>query len=88
MASSSRPLGRRIAKDSAGNIGSRFADSCGALDLLRGSLAQQSGTVNVVGLSAQVTVERDAMGIPTVRAQHQTDAAYTLGFCARPRSFL
>lgn len=47
---------------------------------LRGSLAQQSGTVNAAGLSAPVSVERDGLGIPTVRAQSRSDAAYVLGF--------
>ncbi|HNF96492.1 MAG TPA: penicillin acylase family protein [Pseudomonadota bacterium] len=80
MASSSRPLGRRIARILLGILAVVLLIPLGLWIYLRGSLAQQSGTVNVVGLSAQVTVERDALGIPTVRAQHQTDAAYTLGF--------
>jgi penicillin amidase len=48
--------------------------------LLRGSLAKLDGSVVADGLSAQVTVERDALGIPTVRGQSRLDVAYTTGY--------
>lgn len=56
MASSSRPLGRRIARILLGILAVVLLIPVGLWIYLRGSLAQQSGTVNVVGLSAQVTV--------------------------------
>lgn len=48
--------------------------------LLRGSLAKLDGSVVADGLSAQVTVERDALGVPTVRGQSRLDVAYTTGY--------
>jgi penicillin G amidase len=44
------------------------------------SLPQLDGTVRVAGLGAEVTVERDALGVPTIRAQNRVDAARTLGW--------
>ncbi|MGH8401960.1 MAG: penicillin acylase family protein, partial [Gammaproteobacteria bacterium] len=47
---------------------------------LRGSAPQLDGTVKLVGLTAPVTVTRDALGVPTITAQNQDDMARALGF--------
>lgn len=48
--------------------------------LMRGSLPQTGGVVRLPGLSAPVTVTRDARGMPTIRAQNELDAWRVLGF--------
>ncbi|HVS54113.1 MAG TPA: penicillin acylase family protein [Opitutaceae bacterium] len=47
---------------------------------LRASLPQLDGTESVHGLGAAVTIERDALGVPTIRAQSRVDAARALGW--------
>jgi penicillin amidase len=47
---------------------------------LRASLPQLDGTRFLPGLSAEVTVERDGLGVPTIRAANRLDAARALGF--------
>jgi penicillin amidase len=47
---------------------------------LRASLPRLEGEVAAAGLAAPVAVERDAQGVPTVRAESRRDAAYALGF--------
>jgi penicillin G amidase len=47
---------------------------------LRGSLAQIDGTRQLAGLSAPVHVNRDALGIPTVRGATRIDVARATGF--------
>ncbi len=47
---------------------------------LRASLPQVDGERVVAGLAAPVTVERDGLGVPTVRASNRIDAARALGF--------
>lgn len=47
---------------------------------LRSSLPQLEGESTVPGLSAEVTVERDSLGVPTIRAANRLDAARALGF--------
>lgn len=47
---------------------------------LRASLPQLEGTRSLPGLSAEVTVERDGLGVPTIRASNRLDAARALGF--------
>src|SRR5688572_13267186 len=47
---------------------------------LRGSLAQLEGTRRLPGLSAQVQVTRDALGIPTIRGATRVDVARATGF--------
>ncbi len=44
------------------------------------SLPLRDGVVVLTGLAADVTIERDALGVPTIRAGSQTDAAAALGF--------
>ena len=47
---------------------------------LRASLAQLDGERAVPGLRAQVTVERDEMGVPLIRGDNRLDLAYATGF--------
>ncbi|HUP65264.1 MAG TPA: penicillin acylase family protein, partial [Thermoanaerobaculia bacterium] len=47
---------------------------------LRGSLPALDGDLDLAGLSAPVTIERDSLGVPTVRASNRLDAARALGF--------
>lgn len=46
----------------------------------RASLPPLEGELAVAGLRAEVTVTRDALGVPTIRAQDRVDAARALGF--------
>src|SRR5918992_3805617 len=46
---------------------------------LRGSLPQLDGEMHVDGLSSPVTVTRDALGIPTLRAANRVDLARAMG---------
>ncbi|HJP97789.1 MAG TPA: penicillin acylase family protein [Rhodanobacteraceae bacterium] len=48
--------------------------------LLAGSRPQANGTIRVQGLSAPVTITRDADGVPTITAKNRTDLAWALGF--------
>lgn len=48
--------------------------------LLAGSRPQANGTVSVQGLTAPVTIVRDAHGIPVITAQSRRDLAYALGY--------
>jgi penicillin amidase len=47
---------------------------------LRASLPQLDGTQSVAGLSAPVTVTRDARGVPTINGASRADVARALGF--------
>lgn len=47
---------------------------------LRASLARLDGEVSVAGLAADVSVARDAAGVPTLSGQSRDDVAYTLGY--------
>jgi penicillin amidase len=47
---------------------------------IRASLPQLDGTAAVAGLSAAVTVERDALGVPTIRGETRADVARALGW--------
>ena len=38
------------------------------------------GEVEIPGLDERVTVERDALGVPTIRASNRLDIARALGF--------
>lgn len=46
----------------------------------RASLPQLDGTAVVAGLSAAATVERDALGVPTIRGESRADVARALGW--------
>ncbi len=48
--------------------------------LLHGSLPQQDGTATLSGLSAPVAIERDGLGIPTIRGANRLDVARATGF--------
>jgi len=47
---------------------------------LRASLPQLDGQAVIAGLEARVTVERDALGVPTIRGASRLDVARALGF--------
>jgi len=47
---------------------------------VRASLPRIDGELKLAGLSAPVTVERDALGVPTIRATSRPDVARALGF--------
>lgn len=47
---------------------------------VRGSLPQLEGTAAIAGLSAPVAVERDALGMPTIRGENRADLARALGW--------
>jgi len=47
---------------------------------VRASLPVIDGRVAVAGLGAQVTIERDALGVPTLRGSNRTDLARALGY--------
>jgi penicillin amidase len=47
---------------------------------LRASLPVVEGRVGVAGLSAPVTIERDALGVPTLRGDNRLDVARATGF--------
>jgi len=48
--------------------------------LLRGSLPRLDGELALSGLSAPVSVQRDALGVVTIDAANETDAARALGY--------
>ena len=48
--------------------------------LMRGSLPRLDGELALGGLSAPVTVQRDALGVVTIDAANQTDAMRALGY--------
>ncbi|KRA70639.1 MULTISPECIES: penicillin acylase family protein [unclassified Lysobacter] len=52
----------------------------GAWWLLRGSLPQLDGELSLQGLSAPVTVQRDAQGVVTIDAASEADAIRALGY--------
>ena len=47
---------------------------------MRASLPQLDGTARIPGLTAPVTVERDALGVPTIHGGSREDVARALGF--------
>ena len=48
--------------------------------LLAGSRPQANGSVRIAGLSAPVTIVRDAGGVPTITARSRHDIAFALGY--------
>lgn len=52
----------------------------GAFAVLSKSLPLKAGSLEVPGLKAQVSVSRDAHGVPHIRANSDLDAFYALGF--------
>ena len=51
-----------------------------AYGLFRNSLPQLDGDIVTDGLAADVTISRDANGVPTIVAENRTDLAYATGF--------
>lgn len=47
---------------------------------LRASLPQLDGAANLPGLTAAVTIERDALGTPTIRGGNRADVTRALGY--------
>ncbi len=52
----------------------------GAYAALRASLPDLDGELSLAGLQAEVTLDRDASGVPTIRADTRRDLAFALGF--------
>ncbi len=48
--------------------------------VLRSSLPQLDGNVQRMGIVAPVTIDRDALGVPTIEAANRVDLAYGTGF--------
>lgn len=57
-----------------------LAVAAGGYLWLRSSLPLQDGAIQVTGISAPVTIERDDRGVPTIRAANLSDAAFAVGF--------
>ena len=56
--------------------------------LLEQTLPRQNGTIRVAGAKAPIEIGRDAMGVVTVRAGSEADAAFAMGFAhAQDRLF-
>jgi penicillin amidase len=47
---------------------------------LAGSLPQLDGEIRVAALGGEVVVERDSLGVPTIRAGNRVDLAFATGF--------
>jgi penicillin amidase len=47
---------------------------------LSASLPTLDGNFEVAGLGAPVEVERDSLGVPTIRGENRKDVAYATGF--------
>src|SRR4051812_36154323 len=56
------------------------AVALGAWIAVRRSLPTIDGEMIVRGLHAQVRIERDGQGVPTIRAEGREDLAFGLGF--------
>jgi penicillin amidase len=52
----------------------------GAWLFLRGSMAQLDGRRDAAGLGAEVTIARDAQGVPVISGSNREDIAYATGF--------
>src|SRR5438874_2966177 len=57
-----------------------IAALCSLYFMARGALPQVDGTLTVKGLSATVTVIRDAHGVPTIKAANLNDLFFAQGF--------
>ncbi|MBN3764195.1 penicillin acylase family protein [Burkholderia sp. Ac-20365] len=90
--SSSRSIGRTVGLAALVLAGLIVVLLCAALLggwlLLRGSLAQLDGTQHAPSLSSAVTIERDALGVPTIHAATRDDVAYATGFLHAQDRFL
>jgi len=70
----------RLRRALAGAIIGFVAVVAGGWLYLRSSLPQTDGTIVAAGLTAPVSITRDAHGIPTIVAKTDTDAAFALGY--------
>jgi penicillin amidase len=52
----------------------------GTLYLLRGSLPRLDGRLALAGLGSSVSIERDGLGVPTIRGANRDDVARATGF--------
>src|SRR5215469_748713 len=48
--------------------------------VLRASLPRLDGDLHRLGVVAPVTIERDALGVPTIEAANRVDLAFATGF--------
>lgn len=71
---------RRAAWWGLGSLAVLLAFTLLGYGFLRGGAPRLDGEVKLGGLSAPVTVTRDALGIPTIQAATHADAARALGF--------
>ena len=72
---------RRLLLLGAGAVlGAVLLAAASALILLRGSLPRLDGEVVLAGLAGPVTVTRDSLGVPDIRAVQRVDAARALGY--------
>ncbi len=71
---------RRALRWGLGTVGVLLALTLLAYGFLRGGAPRLDGSVKLGGLSAPVTVTRDALGVPTITAADHADAARALGF--------
>jgi len=55
--------------------------------LITGSIPLLEGESTVTGLSAAVTIDRDALGVPTIRGSNRLDVARGLGFAHAQERF-
>ena len=78
------PLRKRILKIGAGLVAVFLVTFVGLGFWVRsqvaGSLPQVDGEIPTAGLTAPVVVERDGLGIPTIRAGNRNDLAFATGF--------
>jgi len=76
--------GRRAARIAAGALTAVLvvvaAGAAWVLVQVRASLPELDGKAPVAGLTATVTVERDALGVPTIRGDSRLDVARATGF--------
>ncbi len=64
----------------AGVVGLVFAALIGGWFFVRSSLPPLSGELTTAGLAAELTINRDSLGVPTIRAATLRDAVFGQGF--------
>ena len=75
-----RALGRVLLAFLVLAVAGALASGCYVRGQLRGSLPRLEGTLTLSGLSAPVTVTRDALGVPSITGANRSDVARALGF--------
>ncbi len=71
---------RRLALGLGGLIAVLAAATLGGYLIFRASLPRLDGELAIPGLRAVVTIERDANGVPTIRAENRRDLARATGY--------